>query len=398
MLNLPDSDRVLDDAERSAAGGPVELRQTLVVPRPGSDDAAPLTVAATYRLEPGDGGTRVLARVGDAAVRLDQPVRLVSVDVPKPWGREIWYTGIEARGESRIVADGGELPLSVYLALAPQRLCGRAPLVLLKVLDPHPEPVTGDLYFETHEHKQEVYVVTRIDRDAWPDGVGRIRFGMNQALRARYGDDDAFRRDYLRVVGDYERIRRAIDGGTDVPAAREAQARAAMDAFTAERPLAVGDVVVVPTWLPHSLQHGVRVVEFQTPTYERYIISFAQRVLTQDHWDTAEAVARMRLDTPEPQPFEGVSAGVERIVDFDDFRVWRARLDPGAHFELPEHPSYALCAVVSGRIAIGALTLHSEAAAFVPGLALRGPARRRQRVLRNDGSEDAIVLVAAPDL
>ncbi len=26
-------------------------------------------------------------------------------------------------------------------------------------------------------------------------------------------------------------------------------------------------------------QHGVRVVEFQTPTYERFIISFAQRVL-----------------------------------------------------------------------------------------------------------------------
>ena len=48
-------------------------------------------------------------------------------------------------------------------------------------------------------------------------------------------------------------------------AAKEAAARSACLTFTDERALEVGDVIRVPTWVPHSLQQGVRVVEFQTP-------------------------------------------------------------------------------------------------------------------------------------
>lgn len=402
MLNLPDSDRTLDRAERdAAAGATVTVDQRLTVERSWLPDARPLILDARYRLS-GRGAGRapdIEVRVGDVRVRLDEPVRLDSAEVPKPWGREIWYTGIEARGESRVRTADGELPLSSYLALAPQRLARRAPLVLLKVLDPSPDPVLGDLYFETHEQKQEVYVVTHVDPGAWPDGRGRIRFGMNQALRRRYGDDDAFRRDYLARVRDYEQVRRAIDGGEHLPAAQEAQARAAMNAFTELRPLAVGDVVVVPTWLPHSLQHGVRVIEFQTPTYERYILSFAQKVLTQDHWDTAAAVPRMRLEPPPTPAFETVAEGAQCIVAFDDFRVWRVRLPAGGRFELPAHPSYALCMGVIGTVDVGPVRLGAEEAAFVPRLALSDDERRlRLATLRNAGSEPAIVLVAAPDL
>jgi hypothetical protein len=400
MLNLPDSDRILDDAERNAIGGPVEVRHEITVERAWLAGAQPLSAAVTYRVDTTAAGpARLQARIAGTAVDLHEPVRLIGVEVPKPWGREIWYTGIEARGESRVVAGDAELPLSLYLSLAPQRLCGRAPLVLLKVLDPLPRPVIGDLYFETHERKQEVYVVTHVDRDAWPDGRGRIRFGMNQTLRARYADDNAFRRDYLQAVRDYERIRRAIDSGEHIDPAIEADARAAMDAFTELRPLSVGDVVVVPTWLPHSLQHGVRVIEFQTPTYERYILSFAQQVLTQDHWDTETAVARMRLEPPPVPAFDAVADGAECIVAFDDFRVWRVTLAPHGRFELPGHPSYALCTVVRGQAAIGALNLAAEEAAFVPGLALHDPIlRRRHGQLRNPGPDPAIVLLAAPDL
>lgn len=402
MLNLPHSDRALDRAERDAAGGgTVTVRQQLTVERPWLPHAPPLHLDASYRIAGGGQGRApaIEASVGGISMRLDEPVRLGSAEVAKPWGREIWYTGIEARGESRVLIGDGELPLSCYLALAPERLARRAPLVLLKVLDPSPSPVLGDLYFETHEQKQEVYVVTHVDTGAWPDGRGRIRFGMNQALRRRYGDDEAFRRDYLARVHDYERVRRAIDAGERVPAASEAQARAAMDAFTELQPLAVGDVVVVPTWLPHSLQHGVRVIEFQTPTYERYILSFAQKVLTQDHWDTATAVPRMRLEPPPAPDFETVADGAERIVAFDDFRVWRVRLPAGGRFELPAHPSYALCMGVIGTVDVGPVRLQAEEAAFVPRLAL-ADAERRQRLatLRNPGGGPATVLVAAPDL
>jgi hypothetical protein len=157
-------------------------------------------------------------------------------------------------------------------------------------------------------------------------------------------------------------------------------------------------VVVVPTWLPHSLQHGVRVIEFQTPTYERYIISFAQKVLTQDHWDTEAAVRRMRLDAPPPPTFAEVADGVETIVSFDDFRVWRVTLPGGAELPLPTHPSYALCMGVRGQVGLDTLRLGPEQAAFVPRTALTSERGRHRVTLRNATAEPAVVLIAAPDL
>ena len=231
---------------------------------------------------------------------------------------------------------------------------GRAGVLLLKVLDPKPAAVAGDLYFEVHEEKQEVYVVTAIDHRAWPDGRGGIRFGMNQELRAGYADDDAFRAAYLTAVTEYESIRRAIDeSGAAIDAGTEAEARARMESFTALRELRLGDVVRVPTWTPHSLQHGVRVVEFQTPTYERYIISFAQQVLTQDHWDTAHAVAHMSLDAPAGEQFESVSEGIERIARFDDFNVWRVDLDRATQVLLPPGLTYLVGMCIDGTAKTG---------------------------------------------
>lgn len=394
MPNYPDSDSALDQA-LACANGPVHLRQTLTLSRDWRSTPDTVTLEPTYRIS-ADG--RVQARLGDHELYLDEPVLLEPVHIAKPWGREIWHTGIEARGECGVRTPAGVLPLSQYQALAPRRLSGGLPLVLLKILDPEPKPVLGDLYFETHEQKQEVYVVTHVDPDAWPDGTGGIRFGMNQDLRRRYGDDDAFRRDYLAAVKAYEAVRRDIDAGAAVAAGREAELRAAMNAFTNMRELRLGDVVVVPTWLPHSLQHGVRVVEFQTPTYERYIISFAQQVLTQDHWDTETAVARMHLDVPAPPRFEELADGVENIVTFDDFRVWRARVPAGGSLPLPLHPSYLLCMGVQGQVHLGALTLAPEQAAFVPGAALTDQHSTTVTRLHNTAGEPATVLLAAPDL
>lgn len=398
MQSLPDSDHALDHAVAVADGPPPTLRQSLTLPRRWRAPPDELSLEVDYTFRRDRHGIRIEARLGAHRLLLDEPVRLGAVDVGKPWGREIWFTGIEARGESTVETGAGALPLSQYLALAPQRLTGRRPLVLLKVLDPRPEPVLGDLYFEVHEQKREVYVVTHVDRGAWPDGRGAIRFGMNPALRRRYADDDAFRRDYLDAVRRYEAVRRALDAGDASRAHEEPALRAAMDAFSDVRSLEVGDVVVVPTWLPHALQHGVRVVEFQTPTYERYILSFAQKVLTQAHWDTEVGVARMRLDVPEPPRFEPVAPGAERIVAFDDFRVWRIVLPGDGRFTLPDHPSYGLCMVVQGEVGLGGLRLGAEQAAFVPRAALAGPRRAELATLVNDSREPAVVLLAAPDL
>ncbi len=392
MLNYPQSDAAVEQAFKKwlQSGEPTgELTRTIELER--SWDETPGTLKPRYEFAYLDEKPQLSAFLDDVEVPLDEPVRLEPIYIPKPWGREIWYSGIEARGESRVTGSNGSLPLSHYLALAPIRLCQGETLVLLKVLDPKPEPVLGELYLEVHEEKREVYVVTHVDRGAWPDGEGRIRFGVNQTLRREYANDDDFRSAYLSVVQNYQQIRSAIDSGKRIDEEEERQARAAMEKFTELKPLNVGDVVTVPTWLPHSLQHGVRVVEFQTPVYERHIISFPQKVLTQEHWDSEIAIARMTLDVPPDADFDELCPGVERITCFEDFNVCRATLAPHAVFDLPQHIPYALCIALGSGIQIGALSLGSEEACFVPHSALQSP-------IRNLSEQTQICLVAAPKL
>ncbi|XOV84104.1 MAG: hypothetical protein ACFHXK_03090 [bacterium] len=297
-----------------------------------------------------------------------QPVRLVPVHIAKPWGQEIWYTGMEERGESAVSVSGTNMPLSEYLAHSAGLLANHAPVLLLKILDPKPEPVLGELYFEVHEEKQEVYIVTHVDAQAWPGGVGGIRFGMDQDKRRTFGDAHLFRAAFLEAVQAYEAIRRRIDeqGALDLTD-DEAQARAHMNSFTALRELRVGDVVKVPTWTPHALLHGVRVVEFQTQTYERFIISFAQQVVTQNHWDSQHAIARMHVDAPAPEDFEAVQAGVERIASFSDFNVWRVDFaETSAPLRLPDTVPYAVCMCLTGSVEIGDERYLPEEACFIP--------------------------------
>jgi hypothetical protein len=311
------------------------------------------------------------------------------VHIPKPWGQEIWHTGMEARGESQVLVGSQEMPLSTYLATDAQALANHQPVLLLKVLDPKASAVLGDLYFEVHEEKQEVYVVTHVDPVAWPGGVGGIRFGMCAEKRKAFKDPAAFRAAYSNAVNQYRQIRRQIDElGEAISAEREHQARTEMESFTAMRELRVGDIVRVPTWTPHSLQHGVRVVEFQTPTYERYIISFAQRVLTQDHWDSEHAITNMHLEVPETEVFEPVARGIERVARFDDFNVWRVDLKTAAPLHLAEDIPYAVCMCLSGNVDIGDIRLAAEQACFIPFSALANT------TVNNTGQ----LLIAAPNL
>ncbi len=306
------------------------------------------------------------------------PLPLLPTYIPKPWGQEIWFTGVEERGVCCFGDSNKNVPIPWLQAVMPGEPVGQAsaPLVLLKILDPSEQEVTGDLYFELHQDKREVYVVTWVDSTAWPDGQGAIRYGFDQQRLQACADEQLFRQQYLAAVQDYEQVRREIDAlpqGSTVDSGllqREESLRQAMNDFTNMRPLSVGDVVVVPLLTPHSLQHGVRTIEFQTPVYERQILSFTQKVLTQDHWDTEQAVAQMTLLPPPDQPFETLSTGdnalVERIVDFPDFEVRRVRIEAGESFQLEVSDSYALIMVVQGKVALGGLILAAEEAALLP--------------------------------
>jgi hypothetical protein len=307
-----------------------------------------------------------------------EPLPLLPVSIPKPWGQEIWYTGVEERGVCHFGSSAGSVPIPWLQAVMPNGAAGPVgmPLVLLKILDPAPQEVTGDLYFELHEEKREVYVVTHVDRDAWPDGCGAIRYGFNPARLADSGSERQFRVQYLAAVRDYEAVRRTLDtlpAGAEAPPemlARERDLRNVMNSFTHLQPLQVGDVVVVPLLLPHSLQHGVRTIEFQTPVYERKILSFAQQVLTQDHWDTAEAVSQMRLTPPPERPFECLERErhvlVERIVDFPDFEVRRVNLQEGGSWVLAPLARYGVVMVVAGELDLDGGHFGAEQALFLP--------------------------------
>ncbi len=321
---------------------------------------------------------------------ISAPWLLAPIHIPKPWGQEIWYTGIEARGQAGVVGNNGNIPLPWLFELMSGRTGypeGGQP-ILLKVLDPLPDEVYGDLYFELHQEKQEVYVVTHINQEAWPEGVGSIQLGFAPQARQCYKTDNEFKQAYLDSVRAYEQVRRLVDVRLDEKKAaagigekqpatnsqlinwiselsqhpenkelvdKEIQFRKAMNSFINEYPLAVGDVVSVPKLVPHALQHGVRVVEFQTPVYERKILSFGQKVLTQAHWDTEEALELVDLDFAKFQSSELVSIApqsrVERIVNFDDFEVQRIQLD--GHY-LFGGDVYSILMVLQGGLTLGA--------------------------------------------
>ena len=367
------------------------------------------------RMNSTDIGREVLDRFAERCevpvLELDAPINLVPVTIPKPWGREIWYTGIEARGLSGLGDNTRSIPLPWLLALAGDRVLGAGcqAINLLKILDPRPEPVYGDLYLELHEKKREVYVVTHIDKTAWPEGVGAIRYGFDAQVQAEYSSDEAFRQAFQTSIADYEHLRRKIDDELDAAGedkteneaqvlpgellARERSAREAMNRFTRLKPLRVGDVVKVPRLLPHSLQHGVRTVEFQTPVYERKILSFAQKVLTQNHWDTESAVELMTTTTPVENELTVLEQQAEYcrelIVEFEDFWVERLTLAPGGQWTLEGGTYYVLVMAVT-PVLLGDRELSAESASLIPA--------QVGSVITNPGEEPAIVLISRPSL
>jgi hypothetical protein len=321
---------------------------------------------------------RLVRRYGLAEFDPQLPLQLLPEPIVKPWGQEIWYSAVEPRGVCQFGQQQACTPIPWLQAVVPDALIGSPgeDLLLLKILDPLPDPVLGDLYFELHEHKREVYVVTHVDPRAWPDGVGRIRYGFDRAQLERSGSEASFRAAYLASVQAYEAVRRSLDR---VPAGqrpgveqiqREQALREQMDSFTHLHPVTVGDVISVPARLPHSLQHGVRVIEFQTPVYERKILSFGQRVVTQDHWDTAEAVNQMCLEPGAPQPcfclYQAHGVKVEQIARFTDFEVRRVVIREGGSWWLDCPASYALLMVVTGVLRVGGVSYRAEQALLLP--------------------------------
>lgn len=266
------------------------------------------------------------------------PVALEPVTVAKPWGSETWYSGIERRGESRVRFGGKTEPLSAFLAKH-----GRmTPPVLLKRL----VPSTGHLYLEVHRTKHEVYVVDRVDPAIWPDGRGEVLCGVNPSARTELGDD-GLRQAMLKAAHTAER--------------GEAQTTA-LDAFMSRHHLAPGHSLEVKPLVPHSLRQGVEVIEFQTPVYERLILAASQPVLTQNHWDSADATAAMHL-SPGPPPRPASAEPHQTLATIPAFTVIRHLLPKGGALPLP---AWSVGWIAHGRLRTPETTFNPRQAFLTP--------------------------------
>ena len=343
-------------------------------------------------------------------VNTAQPLRLEVLKIKKPWGYEGWYTGVEKRGVVKVTDEYGKTELPYALSLFKKQLLANysTALILLKTLNPVAEDVVGDLYYEMHEEKWEVYVVTEIDKTAWPSGTGIIKAGLHPDKIVEYQNNhgenwsDFLLKNFKQAIAEYEILRHQIDESTDCISteltAQEISLREKATAFVGDCSVKVGDIVSFPVFQLHSLQHGIKVIEFQTPHYERMIVMFAQKVLTQKRWDTADALSKLLPEIYKRPELERLhkSAGilVERFVDFPQFTADRISLDTNLFWNDQLYGQYHLLITISGQATVfpengQSIILNPEEALFLSvGI---GSYR-----LKNTGDTPLICLKAMP--
>ncbi|MBC8259865.1 MAG: hypothetical protein H8E38_12670 [SAR324 cluster bacterium] len=345
-----------------------------------------------------------------AIINADHPLQLEVLNIQKPWGYEGWYTGVEKRGVVKVTTESGktELPYALSLFKKDQLAAYPEELILLKTLNPVADDVVGDLYYEMHEKKWEVYVVTEIDRIAWPSGTGIIKAGLNPQKIGEYQDthgeqwQEQLLNDFRLAIQQYENIRRQIDDSTTETTTelsqKELYLRESAADFVGDLTVNVGDIVSFPAFQMHSLRHGIKVVEFQTPHYERLILMFGQKVLTQDSWDTEEALNKMQTciyQAPELECLQQATGMlVERFVDFPDFTADRISLAPNKSWKDNLKDKYQLLIIISSQACI--IPENGKPIFLEPEQALFLPAGMKSYSLENTGDSPLICLKSMP--
>ena len=339
-----------------------------------------------------------------------EPLQLKVLKIPKPWGFEGWYTGIEKRGVVNVVDNFGETELPYALNLFKKQMLANdlESLILLKTLNPVAEKTIGDLYYELHEKKWEVYIVTEIDKTAWPSGVGIIKAGLHPDKiklyknKCRNNWEKILLKEFKSAVLEYENIRRQIDDSQDNISKelheKEEILREKASGYIGDLPVKVGDIISFPVFQIHSLRHGIKVIEFQTPHYERLILMFAQKVITQNHWDTENAISKMEAEVYQPPKLDCIHnteyLNVERFTDFPQFNFDRIRLEPKNTYLNQLFDRYQLLIVISGQAAVvsktgKSLKLRKEESLFLP-------ASMESYRIENLGDNQLICLNATP--
>jgi quercetin dioxygenase-like cupin family protein len=326
-----------------------------------------------------------LARSSDAHIfNNEKGFMLQPVVIPKPWGQEIWFTGIEKRGVSKGGPSVKPVPLPFLLYLYPYSTpdIQITQPILVKILDTLPQDSIGDLYYELHTEKKEAYIVTNISKSSWPKQKGEMHLGFSEDKISQYTSEKDFLYAFKQAIHKYKQVRDSIDSLFDKKKAKEGIApqesadakrlqswmkklpadlldkeqilRKEMDSFKGKKQLCTGDVVNIPTHVPHSLRHGIKVLEFQTPHYERMIISFYGKVLTQNSWDTDTALSEttpslVRKKLSEINN-EIKSSNAQRIIDFPDFYVEKITITKESPLDIKTDDTYKIVYVLEGAV------------------------------------------------
>ncbi len=298
---------------------------------------------------------------------------LIPIAIKKPWGKEIWFSGIEKRGVSLGKNHFSQKTHAIDKLIFVFKLFGflnqnyikKKQPILLKILKPLADKVYGQLYYELHEKKKEVYIVSQISKKIYPQGVGKIRLGFNLAKKKNYPRAELFFQAKLKAILAYKKIRFQIDEEIEAWKAQdkhppsqvdgivetkkwlksinqekidlEKKLRKEMEAFSAYQDLKIGDTVTIENKTPHALQAGVEAVEFQTPHYERLIISYPQKVLTQNDWDSEKAfrIMKRKINLKKNLSIEdNEEFFLEKCVDFREFKVYKIAFKKIKTYEL----------------------------------------------------------------
>jgi len=339
-----------------------------------------------------------------------EPLQLKMLKIPKPWGYEGWYTGVEKRGVVNVIDKYGktELPYALNLFKKQMLADDSESLILLKTLNPVAKKTIGDLYYELHEKKWEAYVVTEIDKTAWPSGTGIIKAGLHpdkiEEYKNKYGNNwkVTLLSEFKSVVFEYEKTRRQIEDYQEAISKelleKEAKLRDRASGFIGDLPVKVGDIISFPVFQIHSLRHGIKVVEFQTPHYERLILMFAQKVLTQNHWDTEDAISKMETEVYHPPKLDCIHnsdfLSVERFTDFPQFNFDRISMEPKNIYENKLNGRYQLLIIISGQATVltqsgNSINIKKEESLFLP-------ATMNSFLIKNIGDNQMICLKATP--
>ena len=209
-------------------------------------------------------------------------------------------------------------------------------------------------------------------------------------------------KDFKTAIAEYEKTRRQIDESKETISSKlivqEIELREKAADFVGDLSVKVGDIVSFPVFQMHSLRHGIKVIEFQTPHYERLIVMFAQKVLTQNHWDTEDALNKMLPEIYQAPQLEKLhkSAGilVERFVDFPQFTADRISLDSEQIWHDQLDGKYHLLITISGQATVipemgQPVILNHEDALFLP-------VRMGNYSLKSTGDIPLICLKAVP--